>query len=496
MKKKLILLLSIFSCLFVSASFDMNENMQNAYLSIIDLKFEKGLYFIEKEKQQNPNNGLIHLHENYKDFLTLIIGEDEQLFDKSSSNKSKRLSAISQCDKTSPYYFYAKAEINLQWAFARLKFQEYFLAAYEIQKAYFLLKENQKKFPDFHLNKKGMGLLHCLIGSIPENYQWIVNAIGINGGIDKGLNELHQLLSLTEKDEQYKIYNTELLFLISFLEMNLTIEKSNFQKTLDAIGQKHANHILLNFSAARLSSKLGKNDLAIKILNNRPKKEGQFEFSYLDYLLGMSYLYKLDFESSMKIFHHFITHFKGENYIKSAYHKLAWIAFLQGEPEKKLSYFEKAIAEGSISIDEDKVALKDAKQNYITHPILLKGRLLYDGGYYPLALAELQQIESPHLFSNTENTIEYWYRKARLFQKMEKPIMEVISSFQKALDLELTSNSYYTPMSALQIAIEYEKMGEKQKAKSYYNKCLSMKGFDYQRGIHQKAKAGLNRISN
>jgi tetratricopeptide (TPR) repeat protein len=341
-----------------------------------------------------------------------------------------------------------------------------------------------------------MGLLHCLIGSIPENYQWIVNAIGINGGIDKGLNELHQLLSLTEKDEQYKIYNTELLFLISFLEMNLTIEKSNFQKTLDAIGQKHANHILLNFSAARLSSKLGKNDLVIKILNNRPKKEEQFEFSYLDYLLGMSYLYKLDFESSMKIFHHFITHFKGENYIKSAYHKLAWIAFLQGEPEKKLSYFEKAIAEGSISIDEDKVALKDAKQNYITHPILLKGRLLYDGGYYPLALAELQQIESPHLFSNTENTIEYWYRKARLFQKMEKPIMEVISSFQKALNLELTSNSYYASMSALQIAIEYEKMGEKQKAKSYYNKCLSMKDFDYQRGIHQKAKAGLNRIAN
>ena len=49
---------------------------------------------------------------------------------------------------------------------------------------------------------------------------------------------------------------------------------------------------------------------------------------------------------------------------------------------------------------------------------------------------------------------------------MEKPIMEVILSFRKALDLELTSNSYYTPMSALQIAIEYEKMGEKQKAKS------------------------------
>ena len=74
--------------------------------------------------------------------------------------------------------------------------------------------------------------------------------------------------------------------------------------------------------------------------------------------------------------------------------------------------------------------------------------------------------------------------------------MEVISPFIEALDLEVNTNSYYVPMSALQIAIEYEKRGKKQKAKYYYNKCLSMKDFDYQRGIHQKAKAGLNRIAN
>ena len=216
MKRILVFLLFILSCLFVSASFQMNENMQNAYLSIIDLQFEKGQSFIDLEKKQNPKNGLIFLNENYKDFLALIIGEDRQLFDEIAANKNRRLYAIEKCDKTSPYYLYVKAEINLQWAFARLKFQEYFLAAYEIQKAYFLLKENKEKYPDFHLNKKGMGLLHCLIGSIPENYRWIVNSIGINGGIKQGLAELEELLLLTEQDERYKFYNTELLFLISF----------------------------------------------------------------------------------------------------------------------------------------------------------------------------------------------------------------------------------------------------------------------------------------
>ena len=164
--------------------------------------------------------------------------------------------------------------------------------------------------------------------------------------------------------------------------------------------------------------------------------------------------------------------------------------------EKRYMYFEMVKQSGTSYLDEDKHAQKQAETGEISHPFLLRSRLFYDGGYYQNALLELEKIGSPHLFSNTENTIEYWYRKARLFQKMEKPIIEVISSFRKVLDLELTSNSYYAPMSALQIATEYEKIGEKKKAKSYYNKCLSIKDFDYQSGIHQKAKAGLDRLRN
>lgn len=469
--------------------------MQNAYTAIIDLQFEKGQSYIELEKKQNPYNGLILLNENYKDFLELIIGEDKQFFEKISANKNKRLSAIEKCDKNSPYYLYAKAEINLQWAFARLKFQEYFLAAYEIQKAYFLLEENQKKFPNFHLNKKGMGFLHCLIGSIPENYKWIVSAIGINGGIDKGLNELRELLLLTEKDENYKIYNTELLFLISFLEMNLTIDKSQFQKTLDAIGEKHQQHILLTFASARLSSKLGKNDLTLQILKNRQKKLGQFEFAYLDYLLAMSELYELQ-PSAKKNFLSFIQNFKGQNYIKSAYQKLAWIAYLDNDSILKDVYFEKVKQNGNTYLDEDKQAQRQAESRMISHPILLRSRLFYDGGYYKKTLKELESVESPDLFFNTENIIEYWYRMGRVFQKMKKLQKETILFFEKAITVGINSNSYYAPMSCLQIAIEYEKNGESKKAKSYYNKCLSMKNFDYQRGIHQKAKAGLERVSN
>ena len=51
-------------------------------------------------------------------------------------------------------------------------------------------------------------------------------------------------------------------------------------------------------------------------------------------------------------------------------------------------------------------------------------------------------------------------------------------------------------MSALQIGLIYEKQNDFNQAEIYFKKCLSMKDFDYERGIHQKARAGLERISN
>ncbi|MBT5089718.1 MAG: tetratricopeptide repeat protein, partial [Flavobacteriales bacterium] len=69
-------------------------------------------------------------------------------------------------------------------------------------------------------------------------------------------------------------------------------------------------------------------------------------------------------------------------------------------------------------------------------------------------------------------------------------------NYQYAYDLGKESTTYYGPMSALQIGLIYEKQNESVKAKIYFEKCLSLSNFDYERGIHQKAKAGLNRVSN
>jgi tetratricopeptide (TPR) repeat protein len=376
----------------------------------------------------------------------------------------------------------------LQWAFSRLKFEQYPTAAYEFITAYNLLEKNQDKFPDFTLNKKGLGLMHALLGAVPEQFQWILNLAGLQGSINLGLSEMDAILN----DNDFKVYENEVLFLLSFLQINLN-NNALCQKYLNRIGGRYQENLLLNFTAARLSHVLGMNEYCLKVLENRPSNEGKYAFYYLDYLQGMSYLYKLDYKKAEQYFNHFLKNFNGYNYIKSTYHKLAWISYLKGE-NHQYKYFEKALTEGTHSIDEDKVALKDAQRNYISHTRLLRTRLLYDGGYYEESLSVISEFKEVSEYIGYLD--EYWYRLARIESKIDYDDKVLIKRFEKSHELGKSTTNYYAPMSALQIGLIYEKQNKYEQAAIYFEKCLAMSNFDYDRGIHQKAKAGISRISD
>jgi hypothetical protein len=72
---------------------------------------------------------------------------------------------------------------------------------------------------------------------------------------------------------------------------------------------------------------------------------------------------------------------------------------------------------------------------------------------------------------------------------------------QKAVDAYRTtmrdgakSTRYFAANAALQLGILYERMGEKEKARSAFLACSSFKNTEYRDSINQKAKAGLNRL--
>ncbi len=62
--------------------------------------------------------------------------------------------------------------------------------------------------------------------------------------------------------------------------------------------------------------------------------------------------------------------------------KISWMYYLQHEPEKAQAARARILVSGNTETDADKQAQKEAESGRWPNAILLKARLLDDGGYY------------------------------------------------------------------------------------------------------------------
>ena len=148
---------------------------------------------------------------------------------------------------------------------------------------------------------------------------------------------------------------------------------------------------------------------------------------------------------------------------------------------------------GNTLVDSDKSALKEAKQDAMPHPTLLKARLLFDGGYYERARNILNE-KPANTFEEARHRLEFPYRLGRINHAL-KNYADAISNYSYTITTGVDEPYFFACNAALQCGIIYEEFGEYEKARHYYSLCTSMSPTDYKTSLHQKAEAGLNRIS-
>ncbi|MFZ4464477.1 MAG: hypothetical protein ACOYN5_11550, partial [Bacteroidales bacterium] len=228
-----LILLFLFPIILGAQDLDFNEDCKTAYREIVSLRFEQGKKMLEKEKSVHPENQIPLILENYIDFLQLFISEDKQLFERLESNKEFRINIIDGNEIQSPEYLWSIAAINLQWAFVRLKFGENYTAALELRKAFLLLEENDKKYPAYLPDKLLLGLLHALVGTIPEEYQWLVRLASMHGSVNQGIAEMEQVVNDCRKTDEFAYLYEEALFYLGFAKLNLLANPEESDSILD-----------------------------------------------------------------------------------------------------------------------------------------------------------------------------------------------------------------------------------------------------------------------
>ena len=493
MKQLLILLILILSSFASEAAFTFNDNCKQAYTDVMNLRFRQAESRMQTEKKLNPDNQVPYIIENYIDFLKVLIGEEEKDFINLKNNKEQRLQKLAVQGKESPWFLYSQSLIYLQSGVARIKFSEYVNASLDINRAYRLLTENQRKYPDFVMNKAGLGILHSLIGTVPAKYHWATRSLNFEGTIPQGNAEIKEAYLQVASDPQLRFLLPETAFLLSFVTLNLSAdipsaidlaEKFN-SVTLAPLMRESP---LLIFTFANIYSRAGENDKVIKLLTDCPRTSDRYAFQYIDFMLGVAKLNRLDADACYPMLK-FLGNFKGKNYIRSAYMHLSWFYLIQNDNKLYNTYIERIKLRGNDQVDNDREALSYANKNIKPDLPLLKARLLFDGGYYARAIHELDGYKS----NNKKNVLEYTYRLGRIYHNWGK-IDTAIDYYQETIKSGKDLPYYFAANSALQLGIIYEKRKDFAQAKKYYSEVLEMDFDEYQFSISNKAQAGLNRI--
>jgi len=469
--------------------YDFNTTCQQAYKEITSLKLSSGAELVNEARKQNPENLIPEILDSYIDFYILFFNEDPADYETRITHFAERLDKLEDGPENSPFYNFCLTVVYMQKASAEIKFGRQWAAGWDFRKAFSLVKENRKAFPSFLPNNMIYGPMLVVAGTIPDGYRWLASLFGINGSIKDGVNQIQQFVN--SKDSLARLFFDEASFYycyILFYIENKPEEAFQYiqQKKLDVV-----NNHLLAYMAANLAINDKKTDYAKNIILQRnPSTEylnapvWDFEFAYIK-------LHHLEIPEAIQYFQKFLSRFKGSFYVKDGYEKLSWCYYLQGNMNAAEKTRQLVLTRGSEAVDADKQAKKNAESGVWPNPLLLKARILNDGGYNNEALMVLGS-KNVNDFTKPEDQLEFAYRVGRIYDDMNRD-KEAMKMYLLAIGLGENRPEYYAARAALQIGYIYEERGKKDMAIAYFQRCLDMKEQDYKNSLDQKAKAGIER---
>lgn len=477
------------NCVFSQQVYEFNSVCQQAYKEIGQLKIANGQALIDKAKLQNPNNLIPIYLESYIDVLELIFNENELVYKKRKQKISERISLLKKGSETSPFYKYCLSNIYLHKSIIGLRYGDNLSASLDAKKAYSLVKENRKQFSTFMPNDMLYGSMQAIAGTIPNGYKWLANILGMKGSIADGMKTLYNFVN--SNDPWAKLFSNEGELMYCYLNYYILNNKDETIQRLQSPKFDLVNNHLFAYIASNLSINNKQTLLGKNIILNKNKSAQYLSTPVWDFQMGYACMHKLELAEAIASFEKFLANSKGNFYIKDTYQKLSWIYYLQNNLTAAQKARENVLLKGSTDAEADKQALKEAKNNKWFNILLLKSRLLNDGGFNEDALKLLagKTIES---FVNMEEKLEFVYRLGRINDDINKT-EDAIKFYNQAIEIGKERTEYFAARAALQIAMIYEKKGNKNEAIKYYNICLDMDNHDYKNSLDQRAKSGIAR---
>jgi hypothetical protein len=490
MKVTITILLATISLSCFAQVFDWNENCVKAYHDVISLKINKAQPVLNAEKIRNPQNLVPLLIENYIDFFVLFLNEDPAERKARIGNWESRLNAIDAAPDNVAFKKFASSVINLQWAVVEMKFGNKWSAGWAFRDAFKQAKQNQAAFPNFTPNLIITGPMQMAAATIPKNYRWLSNLLGIKGTMQQGIASMKQFMAST--DTWANLYREEGIFYQCYMQFYLLNQPEEALQFISTNQLDTRNNHLFTYMAANLYLNNKQSGRCKTIVLNRNTGAEYLNTGIWDYELAYAKLFHLEPDAGQYL-ERYLANFKGDFYVKDCWLKLALFYYLNNNTSQYKRCITNTLKRGAAKTDADKRALKEANIDRPPNVMLLKARFLNDGGFYQEALGVLAG-KSSNDFTKDEDKLEFMYRVARIYDDLNR-YDEALKAYQATINFGKERTEYFAARAALQCGLIYEKQGNMAKAIAFYQQCIDMDDHDYKDSLDQKAKTGLARCT-
>jgi len=471
--------------------YDFDSACRKAYQEIIQLKLNAGKTLLDAEKKAHPYNLIPYFLDNYIDFFTLFFNEDPAEYQRRKPWQDQRLTLMKKGDSESPFALYTRSVIYFQWAAVEIKFGDRWDAAWLFRRSFLLNKENLQRFSGFQPSLMLQGAMQVAAGTIPPGYQWLSGLLGIKGTIKDGMHMVEGVLG--NSDPFAQLFHEEAAFYYLYLKFYILNQREEVFEFIRSQQLDIRNNHLFAYLAANLylnNQQAAFTEQVIQKMNQDPE---YLDMPVWDLEIGYAKADHLDPAAAFYL-ERFLTRFKGKFFVKEVLQKLSWIYYLRGQPEKAAHARSRLLRMGNTETEADKQAMKDAQAGRWPNALLLKARLLNDGGYYHEAL-QLINGKTSSSFTGPADQLEFAYRLGRVYDALNRKD-EAIDVYLTTIRLGQHRREYYAARAALQIGYIYESRGDKKTAILFFQKVLDMKVHDYKNALDQKAKAAIERCGN
>ncbi|MBI1315595.1 hypothetical protein GC167_01875 [bacterium] len=372
----------------------------------------------------------------------------------------------------------AIAELHLMRAFIQLRSGDQWGAAKDGFRAYQRISTLRERYPQHPLGRFAQGLISATAGSLPKDYAWITRLVGIEGHVGEGMTQMKSALDHPGLRSD-PVFGTELAYMYLLIRYHLLDDAKG---SLADYGCDPSSSSFLLYLEAQLLMASGQNDRAIDLLTLRPRGPDRVAYPLMDLITGKALLNKLDPRAS-SWFVRYLNASKSVDRPYAALRYLWWEAQLNGHGERAALYADN-MRKMLPKSEADRQAEVDFKAGF--NPVLVRSRLLFDGGYYRDALYELSNQSPDRCCATEREKQEYRYRYGHILFKLGRwDEAEVLLRAASLCD----EATYHCAASHLYFAEVLAHNGKRDEALKHYRMAQDLKGYPFAEGVQRSAKA-------